>query len=244
MLQHLRTLCLREEWFIARGWQDQIESTFVNINTPEDYQRWKGRMPKQGRSRDSQASKSEMLTPTPNILRSLAPEVLDKIRRTLVSYETAYQHASGSAEFSSLWVHSTRVVRIAYYLADRGNAFNRRPASGLLHDIGKFADGKYHEDGVAEEQTASEITQRLLAGTTYEVLVPLICEAILSLYREETTTSEVGRVVYDADRLDKLGHMGVAQFFAKNALRQHFLDNELMVRASIELTYAYLRRKR
>jgi uncharacterized protein len=70
-------------------------------------------------------------------------------------------------------------------------------------------------------------------------LVPLICEAILSLYREETTTSEIGRVVYDADRLDKLGCMGVSQFFAKNALRQHFLDSELMIRASIELTYAY-----
>ena len=146
-----------------------------------------------GEKRDSQASKSEMLTPTPNILRSLAPEVLDKIRRTLVSYETAYQHASGSAEFSSLWVHSTRVVRIAYYLAEsEGMLSTAALLAGLLHDIGKFADGKYHEDGVAEEQTASEITQRLLAGTTYEVLVPLICEAILSLYREETTTSEVG----------------------------------------------------
>ena len=102
VLQHLRTFSLREEWFIPRGWQNQIESTFVNINTPEDYQRWKGRMLTQGRSGDSQASKSEMLTRTPDILGSLAPEVLDKIRSTLVNYETAYQHASGSAEFSSL----------------------------------------------------------------------------------------------------------------------------------------------
>jgi uncharacterized protein len=33
--------------------------------------------------------------------------------------------------------------------------------------------------------------------------------------------------------------MGVAQFFAKNALRRHFLDDDMMIRASIELTYAH-----
>ena len=33
--------------------------------------------------------------------------------------------------------------------------------------------------------------------------------------------------------------MGVAQFFTKNALRHRFLDDEVLIRTSIELTYAY-----
>jgi uncharacterized protein len=33
--------------------------------------------------------------------------------------------------------------------------------------------------------------------------------------------------------------MGVAQFFAKNALRRRFLDEDLLMRTSIELTYAH-----
>ena len=108
-----------------------------------------------------------------------------------------------------------------------------------MHDTGKFAHGRYHEDEVAEEERAVCFTERLLAGTVYEKWIPRINEAILSLYREDETVSDIGRMVYDADRLDKLGYMGVAQFFAKNALRRHFLDNDMMIRASIELTYAH-----
>jgi hypothetical protein len=33
--------------------------------------------------------------------------------------------------------------------------------------------------------------------------------------------------------------MGVAQFFSKGALRRQFLDEKLMIRAGIELTYAH-----
>ena len=172
-------------------------------------------------------------------LGSLSPEVAGKIRRTLVDHETAYQRESGDAEYSSLWTHSVRVGRIAQYLAEKeGMDPTAALLAGLLHDMGKFADGKYHKDDVAEEEAAAEAVGRFLAGTPYEAAIGSIREAILSLYREDVAANDLGRVVYDADRLDKMGCMGVAQFFAKNALRRHFLDSELMVRASVELTYA------
>jgi uncharacterized protein len=52
-------------------------------------------------------------------------------------------------------------------------------------------------------------------------------------------TSDIGRAVYDADCLDKLGNIGVVQFFAKKALRRQFLDDDVLIRTSIELTYAH-----
>ena len=90
-----------------------------------------------------------------------------------------------------------------------------------------------------EEEEAAQFTKRILSNTVYEKWVPSINQALLSLYREEEEIRDIGRAVYDADRLDKLGYMGVAQFFAKNALRRHFLDDDMMIRASIELTYAH-----
>lgn len=174
-----------------------------------------------------------------DVLASLPDSLVGEIRRTLVAHETAYQRASGEAEYSSLWTHSVRVGRIAHYLAER-EGVNPTAAllAGLLHDVGKFADGRHHKDEVAEEEFAAEAAGRFLPGTPHEEWLPSIQEAILSLYREDIRANDLGRIVYDADRLDKMGYMGVAQFFAKNALRRHFLDGELMVRASVELTYS------
>jgi uncharacterized protein len=170
----------------------------------------------------------------------ILPKVMKEIRQTLIDDESRYQRESANAEFSSLWIHSMRVGQIASLLAVK-EGLDPKAAflAGLLHDSGKFAGGKYHEDDVAEETAAVDIAKRLLEDTPYSELVPVINDAIISLYREDLEASEIGKVVYDADRLDKLGYMGVAQFFTKNALRRNFLDNDLLLRASIELTYAH-----
>lgn len=73
---------------------------------------------------------------------------------------------------------------------------------------------------------------------------PIFSLTIVTIFQEEDATSGIGRTVYDADCLDKLGHMGVAQFFSKGALRRRFLDEKLMIRAGIELTYAPTPRRR
>jgi uncharacterized protein len=97
----------------------------------------------------------------------------------------------------------------------------------------------YHENDIPEEENAVRFAQRILSGTVYENRLPVIQEAILSTYLEGKATSDIGRAVYDADCLDKLGNLGVAQFFAKKALRRQFLDDDVIIRTSIELTYAH-----
>ena len=190
-------------------------------------------------SRDGVASHPRGF-PASEALSGVRQEVLQSIRQTLIEQETAYQNASEGVECASLWMHSLRVAKIARYIA-AAEGLSTEPAmlAGRLHDIGKFGGGSYHEDETAEEETAVQLTGSILDGTSHSEWIPVINEAILSLYREGRNGNDIGRVLYDADRLDKLGCMGVAQFFAKNALRRHFLDNDTLVQAGIELTYAY-----
>lgn len=239
LVDRCRVRRLDEDWFARKGMKPWVEQAFTNINTLRDYQLW-GRQGVDARGpEETEGSKQAGVALDRGALDALDPAVLKRIRQTLVDQETAYQRHSGGGEFSSLWTHSHRVGRMAYRLAE-SEGLNREAAllAGLLHDIGKFADGIYHEDSVAEEEIAVRFTERILSGTPYEEWIQSISEGILSLYREDEEANDIGRVVYDADRLDKIGYMGVAQFFAKNALRRHFLDNDMMVRTSIELTYA------
>jgi len=232
----LRVRRLDKEWFSARGLDRAAERAFVNINTPEDYRLWKacGEDADAGRASPSHGAGEK------DLVETLGADLASSIRRCLVERETAYQRAAKDGQYASLWAHSLRVGQIARHLAEREGA---DPVSallcGLLHDAGKFADGAYHRDGVAEEEAAAEAAARLLAGTVHEKRVEEVQRAVLSLYREDAEETELGRILYDADRLDKMGCMGVAQFFAKNALRRRFLDNDLLLRASVELTYAY-----
>ena len=239
LVDRCRVRRLNEEWFDRKGLKEWVEQAFTNINTLRDYRRWGEEGADTESPERTGGSKQAGTASGPGALGAVDPEVLRRIRQTLVDQESAYQRDSGGGECSSLWTHSSRVGRIAHRLAE-AEGLNPEPAllAGLLHDIGKFADGTYHEDGVAEEETAVRFTERILSGTAYEGWIAPINEGILSLYREDAEANDIGRVVYDADRLDKLGYMGVAQFFAKNALRRQFLDNDMMVRASVELTYA------
>jgi len=183
--------------------------------------------------------------PIPNALDAITPDILEEIRRTLVEQESAYQGKPSERPFSSIWAHSSRVARIAHHIA-RSEGWNPVPAllAGLLHDCGKFAHGTYHENDKPEEEHAVRIARKILMGTAYEKWLPAIADAILSTFLEGEATNDVGRAVYDADCLDKLGNMGVVQFFVKKALRQRFLSNELLIRAGLFLRPAAGRRFR
>jgi uncharacterized protein len=238
--EHCRVLRLNKDWFTRHGFNGLTELAFANVNTLRDYEYLKKKHAQSGWQGEQMEEELDALHEEPDILKRLQPKVLETIRKTLVEQESAYQKKFANAEFSSLWAHSERVGRIAYHLAEKeGGDATASLLAGLLHDIGKFFDGKHHEDDVPEEEVAAGLLEGLLSGTVYEDRIPAIQEAILSLYREESFANEIGCVVYDADRLDKLGYMGVAQFFAKNALRRRFLDKDLLLRASIELTYAH-----
>lgn len=224
--ERCRTLRLDAGWFERQGLGSRLELAFANINTMRDYRKWRYTGPK--------------ATGAMELSASIAPEVLQEIRRTLIDQENWYQQKNETDPYSSLWAHSSRAGRIARYIA-KAEGLEPEPAllAGMLHDTGKFAQGGYHEDDVPEERNAIQFVIRILQGTIYEKWIPEVNQAILSMYLEDEATSDLGRVVHDADNLDKLGCMGVAQFFAKNALRRRFLDDELLARASVELTYAH-----
>ncbi len=242
-IETLATRCktrrLNGDWFERNRLTEGLDSAFTNINTAADYFRWGGRQ-KGGGGPDG----SEILTIQPEgagtVLASVDAGVLHEIRRTLIDQETAYQKESAEAGFSSLWAHSSRVGRIAHRIAAE-EGLEPEPAllAGLLHDTGKFASGSYHEDDVPEEENAAGRAERILTGTVYERWIPIVKEAILCTYLDGEATGGVAKAVYDADCLDKLGNIGVAQFFAKKALRRQFLNDEVLIRTSIELTYAY-----
>ncbi|MBI4798009.1 MAG: NTP transferase domain-containing protein [Desulfarculus sp.] len=228
------TLRLDQDWFARRGLTLGLDLAFVNINTMEEYCRW------QGQGHQAPSPPSWEGDGGPDALGIIAPEVLRRISQTLIEQETAYQRQMAQEELSSLWAHSSRVGRIAHRIA-RAEGWEPGQAllAGLLHDTGKFAQGRYHADDTPEEEHAVEFARSILAGSVHQAWLPEVSQAILSMYQAGQDGGDLGRALYDADSLDKLGCMGVAQFFAKNALRRRFLDDDLLARASIELTYAH-----
>jgi hypothetical protein len=172
--------------------------------------------------------------PASDAFGAVAPGVLREIRRVLVEQESAYRLGVAEAPTASLWAHSARVGRIAGHIA-RQERLEPLPAllAGLMHDLGKFAHGRYHEDDVPEERHAAPFVEKILAGTDHAGWIESVRRAILTMCLEGDAVSDVGRVVYDADCL------GVAQFFTKRTLRCQFLGDDVMMRASVELTYAH-----
>ncbi len=240
LTQRCATLWLNTDWFERNGLTKRVDRAFTNINTMRDYRYWLERAEEGRGTEKTTVLHLQNGAPGPDALKSIAPEVIHAVRQTLIEQETAYQRESAGESFSSLWAHSVRVGRIAHRLA-RAEGCEKEPAllAGLLHDTGKFAHGIYHEDDIPEELNAVRFAERILSGTVHEKWIPIIKDAILSTYLEGQATGDIGRVVYDADNLDKLGNMGVAQFFAKKALRRQYLDESVLIRASIELTYAH-----
>ena len=226
--------------FNAKRMTNGIADAFPGINTVCDCRRWLG----QGGQVSSRKKPDGMPPaggmPAADSLRFIETRVVHAVRQTLIQQETDYHLDTAEETFSSLWAHSARVARIAFRIAGaEGLAEEPALLAGLLHDIGKFACGSYHEDDIPEERNAVPFVKRILSGTVYERWIPTIEQAILSMYLEGEATTDIGRVVHDADNLDKLGNMGVVQFFTKKALRRQFLDNDVLIRAGVELTYAH-----
>lgn len=240
LTDHCKTLRLEREWYKNRGLEERTGYGFTNINTLQEYRQWSL---SDITADSSPKSRNQLLQPgivVSDPLHSCSPELTETIRKILTKQESSFEQQKSKKEFSSLWAHSSRVGRIAHRIAV-AESMQPEPAllAGLFHDIGKFAQGKYHEDDVTEEENAVQFIEKILAATKYEKWIPTVIQAVTSMFLEDDVTSDIGRAIYDADRLDKLGHMGVAQFFTKAVLRQRFLDEKLMIRASIELTYAH-----
>jgi uncharacterized protein len=140
----------------------------------------------------------------------------------------------------ALWDHLRRVAALAEKL---GRTEGLDPAicrlAALFHDAGKFAGGRYHEGDVPEEERSVVVLRELAAGHGLPAeVVEEVADAILELYRDDPDPSPLGRVLFDADNLDKLGLLGVANYFVKTGLRGRGLSRKVLERLTVELTYA------
>jgi HD superfamily phosphodiesterase len=176
-----------------------------------------------------------------NLLEARVPGLHARIEKALVESEARYnvRHRQAPSEF--LLEHARRTAAIACRIAAMERLDPFLPALvALYHDAGKFHAGEYHGDGVPEEEHAAVLAEHMLAefgmpgGEIEAVLV-----ALRALYDDRLPSDGTCSIVQDADRLDKLGAMGVGAFFTKAALRGRGLVEGLAQSASRELTYAH-----
>lgn len=140
----------------------------------------------------------------------------------------------------TLMGHLERVAARAVYLAlQEGVDPLLAELAGLFHDAGKFHGGKYHEDNTPEEEYSIEILREMGQKNGLDpVAIELVAKAIAQLYRDDPQPTSLSMVLFDADNLDKLGLPGISQYFIKSGLRGQGLSAEMIVRLTVELTYA------
>jgi 5'-deoxynucleotidase YfbR-like HD superfamily hydrolase len=146
----------------------------------------------------------------------------------------------GERVADSLWGHLLRTAVIAERL---GRAEGLDPATcrlaALFHDAGKFHQGQRHGDSRPEEERSVEVLHRI--GRSHGIsssLIEEISEAILQLYRCDPEPAPLASVLFDADNLEKLGYLGIANFFVKRGLRGGGVSPDFLVQFTVELTYA------
>jgi uncharacterized protein len=155
------------------------------------------------------------------------------------------QREEGAAErgdgvVDSLWDHLSRTAVIAEQIgrAEGVDPLNCRLAA-LFHDAGKFHLGQHHGGSEPEEKHSAKVFCDVARKHAIpEGQVAEISEAILQLYRCDPDPTPLAKVLFDADNLEKLGHLGVANFFLKRGLRGRGISPSFMVQFTVELTYA------
>ena len=107
------------------------------------------------------------------------------------------------------------------------------------HDAGKFAGGGYHKGERPEEEWSVDALLELAQTHAVEkALVDEVADSIRQLYRDDPEPLPLARVLFDADNLDKLGPLGVANYFVKLGLRGGAVSEKALYRLTVELTYA------
>ena len=158
----------------------------------------------------------------------------------LVDSEARYNRQTNQAPSEFLLEHARRTAAIAHRIAGMEGVDSFLPILvALFHDAGKFHDGEYHKDDIPEEEHAAVLAERMLSefGVEHRDIVAVL-EALRALYNDRLPCVGACRIVQDADRLDKLGTLGMGAFFTKAALRGRGLIDALAQNASRELTYA------
>lgn len=174
------------------------------------------------------------------LLESRYPGLHARIEQMLVASEARFNEQAQQSPSEFLLEHTRHTAAIAHTLALReGVDPFLAVLVALFHDAGKFHDGEYHKDDVPEEEHAARLAEALLTEYSVERAdVEAVMAALRALYDDRLAIAPASRIVQDADRLDKLGALGVAAFFTKATLRGRGLIDALAHTLSRELTYA------
>lgn len=177
-----------------------------------------------------------------NLLEGRFPGLHARIEKALIEAEARYNRRHGTNDASSefLLEHTRRTAAIAHHIATLEGVDPFLPALvALFHDAGKFHEGEYHQDDVPEEEHAAVLAGRMLAECGLARSdIEAVLQALRALYDDRLPFAGPCRIVQDADRLDKLGALGVGAFFTKAALRGRGLIEALVQTLSRELTYS------
>ena len=175
-----------------------------------------------------------------NVLEARFPGLYVNIEKLLVEAEAQYNAQAGQAPSEFLLEHTWRTAAIAHKISGMEGVDSFLPVLvALYHDAGKFHEGEYHKDAIPEEEHAALLAGKMLTEFGLERGdIDAVLEALRALYDERLPCIGPARIVQDADRLDKLGALGVGAFFTKAALRGRGLVDALVQALSRELTYA------
>ena len=157
-----------------------------------------------------------------------------------IQHEEEHYHTKSIELTDSLWSHSIRVAALAEKIGlQEGIDPTACRLAGLFHDAGKFFNGAYRSGTVIEEDGSVRVLYKIVEGKGIrQELVDQVAEAILDMYSEDRQLSLLGKILFDADNLDKLGLSGVGNFLIKAGLRGRGLNHSLLYRTGVELTYA------
>jgi putative nucleotidyltransferase with HDIG domain len=174
------------------------------------------------------------------MLEARIPGLHARIEKMLAEAEALYNERTKQPPSGFLLEHARRTAAIAYKVALMEGLDPFLPSlAALYHDAGKFHEGGYHEDDVPEEEHAAALAERMLGACGLpQADIEIVLQALRALYNDAFACSAACRVVQDADRLDKLGALGVGAFFTKAALRGRSLVDALARGLSRELTYS------
>jgi putative nucleotidyltransferase with HDIG domain len=175
-----------------------------------------------------------------NVIEGRFPGLYASIEKTLVDAEAGYNARSGQAPSEFLLEHTRRTAAIAHKLSAMEGVDSFLPTLvALFHDAGKFHEGAYHQDRLPEEEHAALLAEQMLTQFGLERgAIETVLQSLRALYDERLPCIGPSRIVQDADRLEKLGPLGVGAFFTKATLRGRELVDALVHTLSRELTYA------
>ncbi len=135
----------------------------------------------------------------------LLAEAPDEFCERMVQFAVDYLAAQHPA-WPHLWGHTLRVAGAALALASESGV---EPADAFLlavfHDIGKFEELR---GGEKHEQVGAQLLREQLSGHYTPQTISLMTEAIT---KRASSANRYGRLIHNADKLDKIGATGIAR---------------------------------